>query len=117
MLQTALVAARDRRRLQQIGTVLVRFGLDDFVQRSGLRGLRGLLRQLGLRQEPPDAEARLLSLPARVRRALEELGPTFIKLGQVLASRADLLPPDWIEELERLITISTVSGVLRSRLT
>ena len=30
---------------------------------------------------------------ARVRRALEELGPTFIKLGQVLASRADLLPP------------------------
>ena len=42
MLQTALVAARDRRRLQQIGTVLVRFGLDDFVQRSGLRGLRGL---------------------------------------------------------------------------
>ncbi|MDT8330314.1 AarF/UbiB family protein [Roseomonas gilardii] len=99
MLQTALVAARDRRRLQQIGAVLVRFGLDDFVQRSGLRGL---LRQLGLRQEPPDAEARLLSLPARVRRALEELGPTFIKLGQVLASRADLLPPDWIEELERL---------------
>ena len=39
MLQTALVAARDRRRLQQIGAVLVRFGLDDFVQRAGLRGL------------------------------------------------------------------------------
>ncbi len=38
----------------------------------------------------------------RVRCALEELGPTFIKLGQVLATRVDLFPPDWIAEFERL---------------
>ncbi|MBI3752660.1 MAG: hypothetical protein HY266_01275, partial [Deltaproteobacteria bacterium] len=34
--------------------------------------------------------------------ALEELGPTFIKLGQVASTRADLLPPDWVEEFKKL---------------
>jgi ubiquinone biosynthesis protein len=42
------------------------------------------------------------SRPARVRLALEELGPTFIKLGQLLSTRPDLLPPEYIKELERL---------------
>lgn len=40
--------------------------------------------------------------PERVRRAFEELGPTFIKLGQILASRVDLFPPEWIAEFEKL---------------
>jgi len=42
------------------------------------------------------------SRPARVRLALEELGPTFIKLGQLLSTRPDLLGPEYIKELERL---------------
>jgi len=40
--------------------------------------------------------------PARVARVLEELGPTYVKLGQVLASRADLLPPDFVAEFRKL---------------
>jgi len=40
--------------------------------------------------------------PSRIRMALEELGPTFIKLGQLLSTRPDLLPPEYIRELERL---------------
>ncbi|MDH4234921.1 MAG: AarF/UbiB family protein, partial [Gallionella sp.] len=43
-----------------------------------------------------------LEPPARVRRALEELGPTFIKLGQVLATRVDLFGPEWIAEFSKL---------------
>lgn len=39
---------------------------------------------------------------ARVRRALEELGPTFVKLGQFLSTRPDVVPPDVVDELERL---------------
>ncbi len=94
-----LSASRDIGRLHDIAKVLVRHGLGDAVQRSGLAGA---LEHAG----------RLLHLKAtaevghptevRVRKALEELGPTFIKLGQVLASRRDLLPEEWIRELERL---------------
>ncbi|MCS5514802.1 hypothetical protein NWF32_01910 [Pseudomonas qingdaonensis] len=40
--------------------------------------------------------------PQRVRRALEALGPTFVKLGQILSSRSDILPAAWIDELQAL---------------
>lgn len=50
---------------------------------------RGLLR----RDEP---------LPQRVRRAFEDLGPTFVKVGQVIASSPGLFPPDWIDEFATL---------------
>ncbi|MHB1591825.1 MAG: ABC1 kinase family protein, partial [Sulfuricella sp.] len=43
-----------------------------------------------------------LDAPVRVRRALEELGPTFVKLGQVMATRVDVFPPNWIAEFEKL---------------
>ncbi|MBE0550716.1 MAG: ubiquinone biosynthesis protein UbiB, partial [Rubrivivax sp.] len=43
-----------------------------------------------------------LEPPVQVRRAIEELGPTFVKLGQILAGRADLFGPDWIAEFGKL---------------
>ena len=43
-----------------------------------------------------------MTAPVRVRRAMEELGPTFVKLGQVLATRVDLFPPEWIAEFSEL---------------
>lgn len=48
------------------------------------------------------AELARLPPPLQVRRALEELGPTFVKLGQILAGRADLFGPEWIAEFEKL---------------
>ncbi|MHC5135380.1 MAG: hypothetical protein ACYSO0_03070 [Planctomycetota bacterium] len=42
------------------------------------------------------------SLPKRVRLAAEELGPTFVKLGQMLSTRPDLIPSEYVSELERL---------------
>lgn len=41
-------------------------------------------------------------LPVRLARVLEELGPTFVKLGQMLSTRPDLLPPEYIESLQRI---------------
>src|SRR5690625_3216545 len=88
MLETALVAARDRARLTEIASILFRFGVDGLVKQLGLRKLipHGQKQAQEARQET--------SLPERLRMALEELGPTFIKLGQILATRHDLLSPN-----------------------
>ncbi len=88
MLQTLIVAGRDRHRLQEIAQVAGRFGLGVLAARFGL-GSQG--------EDPAPTD-----LPRRTRLALEALGPTFVKLGQILATRGDLLPPDWIAEFERL---------------
>ena len=43
-----------------------------------------------------------LTPPKKLRLALEELGPTFVKFGQILSTRPDFLPPEFIKELEKL---------------
>ncbi|MGK9171229.1 ubiquinone biosynthesis protein UbiB [Inquilinus limosus] len=95
----ALVVARDLKRLQQIVTVLLRFGFGDLVRRLGLHRL---LKQAGLAPGETGAAVPIQDTPARLRLAIEALGPTFVKLGQILATRSDLLPPEWIAELEKL---------------
>lgn len=94
MLETALVAARDRQRLTEILGVVGRYGLGRLAARFGLPGGAALERR--------DDALAPLSEPARLRMALEALGPTFVKLGQILSTRGDLLAPEWIAELERL---------------
>jgi ubiquinone biosynthesis protein len=96
MLKTAFVAARDRQRLSEIATILIGFGVTRVVDRLGLRYLPLLPRR------QPRLDVTRLSEPERLRRAIEALGPTFIKFGQVLASRPDLLSPAWTEELQKL---------------
>ncbi len=92
MIQTLLVAARDHNRLREILQIASRFGLGVLLARLGIeRGEVGEHAAGG----PQD-------LPRRTRLALEALGPTFVKLGQILATRGDLLPPEWIAELEQL---------------
>ena len=97
MLKTAFVAARDRGRLQVIAGVLVGYGFRKIVHRLGLR----YLAHFALRITPP-VDVMKLPRPVRVRLAIEALGPTFIKFGQIIASRPDLLPPYWTDELAKL---------------
>lgn len=100
MLWEALSAARDLGRVHDIAAVLIRYGFGDIVQRIGMaRALERAGKVLGWRT--PEELARLAP-PARVRRALEDLGPTFIKLGQILATRVDLFRPEWIAEFGKL---------------
>ncbi|MDD2926918.1 AarF/UbiB family protein, partial [Rhodoferax sp.] len=93
-------AARDMGRLNTILGVLIRHGFGDSVRRLGLADR---LERAGhaLKWEHAADLARL-EPPVQVRLALEELGPTFVKLGQILAGRADLFGPDWIAEFEKL---------------
>lgn len=93
-------AARDLKRLRDIAGILIRYGFADVVQRMELGSA---LESIGDTLNWTETDS-LAQLPAhvRARRALEELGPTFIKLGQVLSTRVDLFSSEWIEEFERL---------------
>ncbi|EQD24975.1 MAG: hypothetical protein D084_Lepto4C00294G0001, partial [Leptospirillum sp. Group IV 'UBA BS'] len=84
-------------RLREIVHILVKYGFEDMVGFLRLNPLKAAGDRLLFRKAPA-SEPR----PVRLRKALEELGPTFSKLGQILSARPDLLPPDYIEELSRL---------------
>lgn len=87
-------------RLLYITTVLLRHGLDDIVLATHLfrpvRFIRFFLPWHWVRRQP------LQPRGVRIRRALEELGPIFVKFGQMLSTRRDLLPDDVAIELARL---------------
>ena len=95
MLEPTWTALKNHRRLHQIVSTLVRFGAQDVLLRLGLGRLL-----VDVNAEP--GESLPASTPQRVRMALEALGPTFIKCGQILASRSDILPPEWVDELQAL---------------
>jgi ubiquinone biosynthesis protein len=100
MLLKALAAVRDLSRLHDIVAILIRYGFSDLVERMGLtHALEKAGRALRRDNAPEYAH---LPASTRVRRALEEMGPTFVKLGQVLATRVDLFEPEWIAEFGKL---------------
>lgn len=91
---------RELRRLRELVGILLRYGFDDLVKWLGMEGRADLFERwfnrelpVEVRRQPPEVRARL---------ALEEMGPTFVKFGQILATRVDLLPPEWIRQLEEL---------------
>ncbi len=88
-------------RVRRITEILVRNGLGFLVAQLALE--RFVPRFLRRRPIRADEAVGRLTVPQRLRRTLEELGATYIKLGQFLSGRADLLPPDYIEELSRLL--------------
>jgi ubiquinone biosynthesis protein len=100
MLRHTVGMMRELPRLQEIAAVFIRHGLGEFVQRIGIAGVLEPAGQILHRN--PVAEQVTLDPAQRMRMALEELGPTFVKLGQVMATRVDLFPPRWIAEFEKL---------------
>ena len=93
-------ATRELPRLREISSVFVRHGLGDFVRRAGIATV---LEHAGrVLQWSEVHEIAQLGPQQRARLAFEELGPTFVKLGQMLSTREDLLPPTWTTEFARL---------------
>lgn len=106
------------RRFQHVLNVFARFGFGDALAR--IRVWERVHVERGIfKREPAMPE---LNTPERLRLALQELGPAFIKLGQLLSTRPDLLPPEIIRELKKLqasvtfVPAETVTGVIESEL-
>jgi len=88
------------KRYRQIIKVLFKYGFEDILDQSGLdKYLEGGLK---LFSKKKTSEIKRLSRPERIRQALEELGPTFVKLGQMLSIRPEILPPDYLKEMQKL---------------
>ncbi len=118
-----LNAVRDLERLRQIYVVLVRHGFGELAARLGFGGGKAP-KTLALAEGSesittgdasdaieavPESEAKRgedektrVSLPERVRLALMDLGPGFVKLGQIASTRPDVIPAAWIVELKKL---------------
>lgn len=92
-------AYRTFRRYRQILRILLKFGFEDILQ--GIRAPRYIEYSMK-RLRPKKGKVSDQPRPVRLRLAIEALGPTFIKLGQMLATRPDLLPHAYIEELAKL---------------
>jgi ubiquinone biosynthesis protein len=88
--------ARNANRVRQIVTILSRYGLADWLSRLGLQYTFGVFRS------PEGKNLTRLSHEARIRLALTELGTTFIKFGQILSTRPDLIGPELADELAKL---------------
>ncbi len=91
---------RHLERLAEILGVAFKFGFDDLIDRLKIEQYLDQGRRLFSRKSRTDIEA--LSRAKRLRLALEELGPTFVKMGQMLSTRSDVLPPDFVIELIKL---------------
>jgi ubiquinone biosynthesis protein len=120
MVSPVKTVAKDIKRARDIVRVLMRHGLDAFVEGTGLSRFvssgeeqkEDLIEELDLDDEQlPDGEiedpAELLGddrsqTAIRFRNVLEELGPTYVKLGQILSTRPDILPNEFIEEFKNL---------------
>lgn len=99
-------------RLREIGAILVKHGWGHVAAKLGLSDLLHLRRQVA--KEP--------TTPVRLLQAIEALGPTFVKFGQLLSTRSDLLPSDYISELSKLqdtaapVPIEDIKSIIASEL-
>ncbi len=103
-----LTAVRDIGRLREIYVVLVRHGFGELAQRLGF-GKKDAGDDVGIGDSVPPAERKRgeaekskHKLAERLRLVMMDLGPSFVKLGQIASTRPDLLPEDWIAELKKL---------------
>ncbi|MCX9024941.1 MAG: AarF/ABC1/UbiB kinase family protein [Candidatus Methanoperedens sp.] len=89
------------KRYREIISVLIKHGFGYAIERFGLRPFRSLKERIR-RPKPLKEQLLQISEAERLRLAFEELGPTFIKFGQILSTRHDLIPEEYIRELSKL---------------
>jgi ubiquinone biosynthesis protein len=112
------LAVKHLRRYRQVIGVLTKYGFGEIFGQIRIWEYVNIERRFLRRQ----AQFAHLTTGERMRRAMEELGPTFVKLGQMLSTRPDLLPHAYIQELEKLqsqvkpLPTAVIKGVIETEL-
>jgi predicted unusual protein kinase regulating ubiquinone biosynthesis (AarF/ABC1/UbiB family) len=103
---------RQIRRYRDVARLLVKYGRSDLLKNSGLGDL----------PKEPESKSPEESRPSELAKDLEQLGPTFIKIGQLLSTRGDLLPVPYLDALSRLqdniesVPFTEIASVVTSEL-
>jgi ubiquinone biosynthesis protein len=100
MRRSTLDKFRENLRLQQVYNTLLRYGIDILFDRWPVIGDFRRSMQAWVWNLPEDLEPP--TTPVKVRLMIEELGPTYVKVGQIVSSQASTIPSDWEAELVRL---------------
>ena len=112
---------RTIRRYRTILGVLIKYGFGHFVEQLNIDYYLELGKRIVTRDKM-HKELERLSQPQRLRMAMEELGPTFIKLGQLLSTRPDVLDQEFIQEFSKLqdevpaVTLEQIKTQIRREL-
>ena len=101
MKRNSIDKARESLRLQQVYNVFLRYGFDVLFDRWETIGNFRRSMQSWIWQIPRD-DLESVPLPTKMRMMIEELGPTYVKMGQIVSSQASVIPPEWAVELEKL---------------
>lgn len=96
---SSLDQVRESLRLQQVYNTITSYALDMALDRGLLGDFRRRMQSLIY---PAPTAVEPLSRPVKVRLMLQELGPTYVKMGQIISSRSETLPKDWAVELNKL---------------
>ena len=91
---------RNLGRYREILTILFKYGFGELIDTLKIEQYLEISLQMLFKKQPKNLER--LSRPERIRLVFEELGPTFIKFGQILSTRPDLIPYEYAKELEKL---------------
>ena len=97
MNKLSFLSRAHRKRYREVISIISKYGLDELISSQQFQQL-----PLVKRIKPRDSEIMKLSRWVRVRLAIEELGGAYIKVGQILSNRPDLVPEELIDELEKL---------------
>ena len=95
-LSTLAQFSKNATRFKEVVSILMKYGLANWIKANDPDFIKGILKSSG------GEKIFDLAPETRLRMALTELGPTFIKLGQILSTRADLIGPEMADELTRL---------------
>jgi len=96
---TILPQKKILKRYNKLFSVLAKYGFEDVMAQSGIKKL---IPTSYLKSNPDTERYLSLSTFERIRMVLEELGPSYVKLGQIFSNREDMLPPELIKQLEKL---------------